>query len=394
MAETLLALAGGTVCPAPGQAAIADGVVLVDGERIAAVGPGAAVAIPPGATRIDCSGLTLCAGFWNSHVHFFERKWANAGALPAGELERQLEGMLTRYGFTSVFDTSSEWANTRSIRERIGAGEVAGPAIRSTGEGLIPRGGLPSDTVLAMMGVFKIAMREVSSEADAVAAARRLLDAGVDGIKIFASAPPRAGALPKSVLAAAITEAHRDGKPAFVHPNTAADLVTAVRAGVDIVAHTTPASGEWDQETLDAMAARGVALTPTLGLWQHYRRHERLSVQQRSVEMAAGQLRGWVGVGGEVLFGTDLGAVEYDPTPEYLLMGQAGMGFGQILASLTTAPSARFGDADGGRLAAGMRADIVAVEGDPAVDIRALARVRYTVRAGRVSYSSGRRSGG
>jgi hypothetical protein len=59
---------------------------------------------------LDCSGLTITAGFWNSHVHFFERKWANAATIPAPELTRQLQEMLTRYGFTSVFDLGSMWA--------------------------------------------------------------------------------------------------------------------------------------------------------------------------------------------------------------------------------------------------------------------------------------------
>jgi imidazolonepropionase-like amidohydrolase len=95
-----------------------------------------------------------------------------------------------------------------------------------------------------------------------------------------------------------------------------------------------------------------------------------------------GQLRDWVRAGGEVLFGTDLGAVEYDPTPEYALMAQAGMTFPQILESLTTAPARRFGgDA---QVAPGLAADLVAFAGDPTEDVRALAQVRYTIRGGRV----------
>ena len=53
---------------------------------------------------LDCSGLTINAGFWNSHAHFFERKWTDVAAVPAAEVGRQLEEMLTRYGFTGVFD--------------------------------------------------------------------------------------------------------------------------------------------------------------------------------------------------------------------------------------------------------------------------------------------------
>jgi imidazolonepropionase-like amidohydrolase len=129
-----------------------------------------------------------------------------------------------------------------------------------------------------------------------------------------------------------------------------------------------------------------VAVTPTLTLWQWYLRHDRNSARDRMVETAVGQLRDWVRAGGEVLFGTDLGAVEYDPTPEYVLMSQAGMSFPEILESLTTAPSRRFGgDA---RIAPGLPADLVVFAGDPADDIRALARVRYTIRGGRVIYAT------
>src|SRR5207247_5469857 len=87
-----------------------------------------------------CNVNVITAGFWNSHVHFFERKWADAASIPAFDLHSQLEAMLTRYGFTSVWDTWSMWENTRKIRERIESGEVAGPRIHSTGEAIFGSG--------------------------------------------------------------------------------------------------------------------------------------------------------------------------------------------------------------------------------------------------------------
>ncbi len=88
-----------------------------------------------------------------------------------------------------------------------------------------------------------------------------------------------------------------------------------------------------------------------------------------------------------MLFGNDLGAVEYDPTEEYELMYRAGMSFQQILASLTTAPAERFGDSGRlGRIASGFVADLAIVEGDPSRNIRALANVRYTIRNGRIVF--------
>jgi imidazolonepropionase-like amidohydrolase len=88
-----------------------------------------------------------------------------------------------------------------------------------------------------------------------------------------------------------------------------------------------------------------------------------------------------------VLFGTDLGAADYDPTEEYALMAEAGMSFRQILASLTTAPAERFGEsARRGRIAAGLQADLVVLRDDPSEDIGALTAVEYTLRGGRILY--------
>jgi imidazolonepropionase-like amidohydrolase len=380
------ALVGATIYVNPTETPIRDGVVLIQGENIVSVGSRAQMQFPETAHVLDCFGFTITAGLWNSHVHFFERKWADVSTIPAPELGRQLQDMLTKYGFTSAFDTGSVWDNTRRLRDRIDSGEVPGPKIRSTGEGLVPPGALPSDQVLGVMGVMKLPAPEIADAAQAAAAARKLLDAGVDGIKIFASAP-RSAPLPESVFQAAVGEAHRAGKPVFVHPNNAADVLAAVRGGVDVIAHTTPHSGPLDATLLSAMKERRVALTPTLTLWKYYMRHDRLSAQEKVTETEIGQLRAWLASGGTVLFGTDLGAVEYDPSEEYALMSEAGMTFPQILASLTTVPAERFGDANKlGRIAAGLQADLTVFHQDPALTLRALAHVKYTLRAGKIIY--------
>jgi len=360
--------------------------VLIHGGKIVAVGRSSAIRIPQTTQLIDCSGLTITAGLWNSHVHFVERKWANAGEVPASELGRQLQDMLTRYGFTSVFDLSSLWKNTRSLRDRIESGEVPGPRIRSTGEGLVPKGALPSETVVNMMGWMNVPVPEITDAAQAAAASRQLLDDGVDGIKLFRSSPHSAP-LPDSVLRAAVNEAHRSGKPVFLHPDSGEDILAAVRSGVDIIAHTTPHSGPWDETVLTAMKERRVALIPTLTIWKYYMRHDRVSAQEQVAKTETGQVRSWIAAGGTVLFGNDLGAVDYDPTEEYSLMAEAGMSFPQILASLTTAPAERFGESKRlGRIASGLEADLVVLKEDPTKNIRALASVKYTLRSGKIIY--------
>jgi len=381
-----LALMRGTIYVSPTEEPVRDGVVLIQGGKIAAVGSRALVQLPQTIPTLDCSGLTITAGFWNSHVHFFERKWANAATTPAPELSRQLQDMLTRYGFTSVFDLSSMWENTRRLRDRIESGEVRGPRIRSTGEGLVPPGAVPSEQVLNVMGVMTFPAPEIADAAQAAAASRKLLGEGVDGIKLFASSP-RSASLPESAIEAAVSEAHRVGKPVFAHPNSGADVMAAVRGGVDVIAHTTPHSGPWDETILAAMKERRVALTPTLTVWKHYMRHDRISAQEQVANTEIGQLRAWLASGGAVLFGNDLGAVDYDPSEEYALMAEAGMSFRQILGSLTTAPAGRFGESKRlGRIAEGLQADLVILKDDPSRNIRALAAVQHTLREGKIIY--------
>jgi len=80
------ALTGATIYRSPSEGPIRNGVVLVSKGKIAAVGPSKNVTVPAGVPRLDCRGATLTAAFWNSHVHFVERKWEAAKSIPASEL--------------------------------------------------------------------------------------------------------------------------------------------------------------------------------------------------------------------------------------------------------------------------------------------------------------------
>ena len=390
-----MALVGGLVYTTPTDEPIRDGAILVRDGKIVAVAKRASLRVPPDTEVVDCRGLTITAGLWNSHVHFLERKWADAATLPAAELDRQLQAMLTRHGFTSVFDTWSAGENTRRLRGRIESGEVPGPMILSTGEAMFAKSVAPSATTAAAWGALGFMPLEafqtarVADATESLDAARKSLDAGVDGLKIYAVTVGRNGvALPEAAIEAAVKEAHRRGKPVFAHPTTVEGLTASVRAGVDVLTHTTPQSGPWDDAVLAAMKRSGVALVPTLKLWRYELRHERASRGDGFTETAIGQLRAWAGSGGTVLFGTDVGYMSvYDTTDEYLALQEAGLSYPRILAMLTTAPAERFGvDARTGRLAPGLEADITVVEGDPSQDIRALARVRYAMRAGKLIY--------
>ena len=98
-----LALVGGKVYASPDAAPLDDAVVLTANGIIAAIGSRSDVQIPSDARVIDCTGKTVVAGFWNSHVHFTEAVWRNAGSAPAAPLTAHMQEMLTRWGFTTVW---------------------------------------------------------------------------------------------------------------------------------------------------------------------------------------------------------------------------------------------------------------------------------------------------
>ena len=124
-----LAILGAKIYPTPDSAPIDDGVVVLSDGRIEAVGPRSKVAIPRNARRIDAKGAVLMAGFWNSHIHLMPENLLNAATAKAETLQGGLEAMLTRWGFTSVFDIASATDNALALRARINSGEIAGPML-------------------------------------------------------------------------------------------------------------------------------------------------------------------------------------------------------------------------------------------------------------------------
>jgi imidazolonepropionase-like amidohydrolase len=196
--------------------------------------------------------------------------------------------------------------------------------------------------------------------------------------------------LSESAIAAAAQEAHSRGKLVFAHPHTREGLLNAVHGGADVIVHTIPNAGVLDDSMLTPMRKAGVSVIPTLKLWRYEMRNDRTAQREQFVAAGVAQLRTWVASAGVVLFGTDAGYMDdYDTSEEFALMGEAGMSFRQILASLTTAPAERFGEsARLGRLAPGFLADMVVLDEDPSKDVRAFAGVRYTIREGRVIYEA------
>ncbi len=381
------ALTGGRVLPSPQAAAISDGVVLIEGATITAVGPRGAVRVPPGASIIDCSGGTVTAGFWNSHVHFTGAAFRAADTAPAESLAAALRAMLASYGVVHVVDTGSYLANTLALRRRIESGEVPGPSILTAGSGFAPAGGSP-------YYILPAKIPELTRPEDAVLVDAELARGG-DIVKLFTGSwatPSSIVVMPVDVVRAAVEIGHRRGKLVFAHPSNSPGARAAIEGGVDVLAHTFPTSldgSPWDRALPAMMKERGMALIPTLKLWPYELR--RAGLPPELVELVLGngvaQTRAFAQLGGQLLFGTDVGYMtDYDPSEEFVYLQRAGLAPAQILAMLTTAPADRFGRARTGRLAPGLAADVVVLDGDPAQDVRAFAKVRMTMRDGRIIY--------
>jgi imidazolonepropionase-like amidohydrolase len=157
-----------------------------------------------------------------------------------------------------------------------------------------------------------------------------------------------------------------------------------IEAGVDVLAHTAPGQSGYTPEQLARFKSQGTALVPTLSLFTTVVLDP--AVTERVVAAAVSQLKQFSDNGGVVLFGTDIGFIKlYDTSREVELMHRA-LGERQVLASLTTNPATYFKAAKKGRVEKGFDADLAVLDGDPIADVRNLAKVAYTIRAGQVIY--------
>jgi imidazolonepropionase-like amidohydrolase len=377
------ALVGGTVYSAPGEAPVYDAVVLIEGQHIRQVGERGRVQVPAGARVIDLAGMTVLPAFWNSHVHLMEPKWAGVDTIAAERLSALLEEMFTRYGFAHVVDIGSFDSQTLTLRRRIEGGAVLGPDILTTLTPFVP----PSGTPWYVEPLRLPELRDAASARDSTALR---ITQGADAIKLFPVPITRTRPFPvmdPSVIRAVTETAHRAGRQVLAHPTDLAGIEVSLAAGVDILAHAAPTAGRFPDSIFTAMSNRRMALIPTLTLWEDEFGPDTLGMGE-FVRTAQEQVRAYLERGGRILFGTDVGFIaRYDPTREYQLMAGAGLDFPTILRSLTTAPAAQFGRDDRtGRIAPGLDADIVVVEGDPAREIEALARARLTMKRGRIIF--------
>jgi imidazolonepropionase-like amidohydrolase len=379
-----IAIVGVRIIPADDRKVITDGVILIEDAKIQAAGSRNRTAIPTGYKVLDWSGLTVLPGYWNAHVHLTTPAYLSAPDLSDAELETELTRTFTRWGFTTVFDLASTTRISSNVSQRVDSGAVKGPKVLSVAEPFYPAGGTPI-YARPFYEAFKLPSAEVADAPSADARARTQIRDGADGLKLFTGAivgENEVIPMPPEVISAVTKVAKAEGVPTFAHPTNKAGLELAAENRVDVLAHAVPLMGSWTPAYARSLAARHVAMIPTLSLFA-------LEPHPLTpVGTAVQQTRALHSAGGTILFGTDAGFTDqFSPEQEMLLLEEA-VGWRGVIAALTSAPARLFGDArTEGRLGKGYVADLVAVGCAPERNIRCLADVRLVMRDGDVIHA-------
>jgi imidazolonepropionase-like amidohydrolase len=380
-----LAVRGAKIYPSPGAPPIEHGTVLMRDGVIVAVG--ADVVPPPGAQVLACDSCTIVAGFWNTHVHFTEPKWNSAAWKSAGTLYTQIADMLTSRGFTTVVDTGSDLRVTISLRRRIETGEVAGPRIYTAGSGQYPPNGIPYYLKNSLPAYMLWFMPQPATPEEAARVEERNIARGADILKLFTGSWVERGKvlpMPVANAKAAVEVAHRHRQLAFSHPSNLAGAKVAIDSGVDVLAHAPDSTEGIDAALFRAMVDRHMAMIPTLKMFA-----TTVTTNPAYLQPIYEEVRTFHALGGQLMFGTDVGYMtDYRTDDEFRALEQCGLGMEDILRMLTTAPTERFRVAhETGTLTPGKHGDLVVLDGDPAQDLMAFARVRWTIRSGRPVYA-------
>ena len=359
-----------------GEKIIAANSVIVADGKIAAVGTD--VVAPPEAQIIDGPGDTLLPGLIDAHVHAWNREVLEMGLV---------------MGVTTELDMYMRWndALTWRAEESKGAPDIAD--FHTAGTAIAFAGGHGTEPSLPPM----IPIRG-PDEAQAFVDER--IAHGSDYIKVMYDNGPRFAAMSKETLAAIVKAAHKRGKMVVVHLYSAQGSLDAINAGADGLAHV-PIVKLPEPAFRDALKAHHVfaittlgftdfffgtgrlwtklpqdpALAPYLGpLWRQALKQPRWNNPEHiSYADNEANLRALRDAGVPLLAGTDAsntipaGALMHS---ELELMVKAGCTSSETLADATSVPAKAFALDDRGRIAPGMRADLLLVHGDPTRDIR------------------------
>ena len=397
------AVVGGTVVDLDGKSPIENAIILVEGERIAAIGKADSVKIPDGTEIIDANGTWLIPGLMNMHVHLGLVLPGKMKAELADESEAALALRMAaaareslQAGVTTIRLPGDRGHADLALKRAIDKGQAVGPRIFSSGEAL---------SITAGHGSKKDG-KNYDGPYELIKATRTQISAGASWIKILISGgiATDGGGLTAALMTpeevqAVIDAAHRFGVKVTAHSGSPVATDIAIDAGLDCVEH-----GYFlDRKTLKKMKEHGTWLVPTIVVsqpatqpfferigsppWYLERRNSAGKAHWRALQMAIEE-------GVNIALGTDqLPSEPNDGTTatarEAQYYVEAGMTPLQALRSATI-ETARLLEADDeiGSLETGKFADIVAVDEDPTKDIKALRNIMLVMKGGKVYRNS------
>ncbi len=398
--DDALVIMNGTVIDGTGTAPIADGVVVIRGDRILAVGEAADFEIPQSARVLDAGGGSILPGIINSHTHSTD--------VPAVRRAFLTEGV------TTVCNVGTSVAQLSGFDE---ASAPEGPAARGYWAGPIitAPGGYPGP-VYGFQFSYEVARPE-----EARAAVTDLLDRGASMIKItLAPGDPRDPwpVLDLERVEAIVEEAHARNVFVRAHvfePYLVEDIV--LPAGLDVIEHSPFPILSPDQEAsvlasddpgvqlfdvvapefetlLARVVEQGIVMVPTLDahIGGLFKKSERTLVEQIVVDVHVEAVHRFHALGGTLAVGNDFGAnpaVESGmPLTEMKLLFAAGLTPLEVIEAATRNAAFVCGQGETlGTLEPGKLADVIIVDGDPSTDLEAMERVLAVVKDGEVAHS-------
>ena len=407
------AIRAGMLIDGTGAAPVKNAVVLVQGDRITAVGTN--VQIPVGATVIDLSGATVLPGFIDAHVHLAFRTigdgdWQHSrltempsqlALLGAAHAQQTLEA-----GFTTVRVVGTANFGDVALRNAINAGWIAGPRIVAAGIAFGIRGGHCDETnglqpeALGHEGGMEVGVADGVEEVRN--AVRYAIKYGADVIKICAtggvlSLTDSAGVqqYTEEEMRAIVETATQLDRRVAAHAHGTAGIKAAVRAGVTSIEH----GSILDAEAVTLMKQHGTWLVPTLlagftveslataGRLPPPIAAKALAIAPRMHNSFKIALEGGV----KIALGTDAGVMRHGTNArEFGLMVRYGMTPMQAIVAGTSSGAALLGlERETGTIAVGKRADLVAVQGDPLQSIAVLEHVDFVMKDGKVFKQAG-----
>ena len=372
--------------------------VLVEGDRIAAVGPN--VAAPAGARVIDLPGTTLIPGMIEGHSHLFlhpynEALWDDQVlheplALRTARAVVQA-GRTLDAGFTTERDLGTEGAGFADVglKQAIDQGIVSGPRLLVSTKAIVARGAYGPKGYEPGVPIPQGA-QEVTGVDETIRAVRDQVAGGADIVKFYADyhwgkGEPSRPTLSQAELDAGVAAAHDAGRLVAVHATTAEGMMRAIRAGADTIEHGYAGTAE----VFKAMAAKHIGLCPTIAASEAYARYfqhwngqepapESVQENRRSFQLA-------MKAGVPTCMGGDVGVYTHGQNRlEMDAMQRAGMPAAQVMIAATSGNARIFRLSDRGAIRPGLLADLVAVEGDPTRDVGAVRNIRLVIKGGHI----------